>query len=79
MHNEIHEIVFHGNGGYTYWDVYEMPIAIRKFTYKKIEKFYKDKNDVIDEKNNVITNTTDISKLAKPPQSNNTYNAKVSK
>ncbi len=59
-----------------------MPIWLRKFTYKKIEKFYIDKAEKIEEQNNVISNTSDISKttkVAKPPQSNNTYNTKVSK
>jgi hypothetical protein len=36
----IHEIVFHGNGGYNYDDVYNMPIWLRKFTFNKIKEFY---------------------------------------
>ncbi len=54
-----------------------MPIWLRKFTYKKIEKFYKDKAEKIEEQNNVISNTSDISKLAKPPKPTNTYTTKV--
>jgi len=56
-----------------------MPIWLRKLTYKKIEKFYKDKAEKIEEQNNVISNTTNPQKITKPPQSNNTYNTKVSK
>ena len=37
---QIHEIVFHGNGGYDYHTVYNMPIWLRKFTFKELEKFY---------------------------------------
>jgi hypothetical protein len=33
---QIHEIVFYGNGGYTWHDVYNFPIWLRKFTHKKI-------------------------------------------
>ena len=35
----IHEIVYHGNGGYTWETVYSMPIWLRTFTYKKIKDF----------------------------------------
>jgi len=33
---QIHEIVFYGNGGYTWYEVYNLPIWLRKFTHKKI-------------------------------------------
>ena len=35
----IHEIVYHGNGGYDWQTVYEMPIWLRLFTYNKIKDF----------------------------------------
>ena len=54
-----------------------MPIWLRKFTYKKIEKFYKDKAEKIEEQNNIVTNTTDVSKIKKPPTPTNSYNTKV--
>lgn len=41
---QIHEIVFHGNGGYTWDDVYNMPIWLRRFTFNKINDFYDRKN-----------------------------------
>ena len=36
----IHEIVFHGKGGYTFDVVYNMPVWLRKFTFTKIQEFY---------------------------------------
>jgi len=36
----IHEIVFHGNGGYDYDTIYNMPIWLRKFTFKKIQDHF---------------------------------------
>jgi len=36
----IHQIVFHGKGGYDYDTVYNMPIWLRKFTYAEMKKFY---------------------------------------
>jgi hypothetical protein len=35
----IHEIVYHGNGGYDWQTVYDMPIWLRLFTYNKIKDF----------------------------------------
>jgi hypothetical protein len=39
---QIHEIVFNGNGGYTWYDVYNMPIWLRKFTFQKIQSHFDD-------------------------------------
>ena len=41
---QIHEIVFHGQGGYNWETVYNMPIWLRKFTFHKIKEFYEEKN-----------------------------------
>ena len=41
---QIHEIVFHGKGGYDWDTVYNMPIWLRKFTFSKIREFYEEKN-----------------------------------
>jgi hypothetical protein len=40
LFSTIHEIVFHGKGGYSYDDIYNMPIWLRKFTFNKIKEFY---------------------------------------
>jgi hypothetical protein len=42
LFNQIHEIVFHGKGGYDYDTIYNMPIWLRTFTYQKINNFYED-------------------------------------
>ena len=34
----LHEIVFHGNGGYDWHTVYNMPIWLRKFTFQTIQE-----------------------------------------
>ena len=36
----LHQIIFHGKGGYDYDTIYNMPIWLRKFTYAEIKKFY---------------------------------------
>ncbi len=40
LFNQIHEIVFHGQGGYDWETVYNMPIWLRKFTFNKIQEYY---------------------------------------
>lgn len=82
LFSQIHEIVFHGNGGYDWETVYNMPVWLRNFTYKKIEEYYRKQNEKLEEQDNVISNTTkNIPKIATPdiPQTNNTYQSKVPK
>jgi len=42
LFNIIHQIIFHGKGGYDFYTVYNMPIWLRKYTYNEIKKFYDD-------------------------------------
>ena len=37
---QIHEITFHGNGGYDYDTIYNMPIWLRNFTFNKIKEWH---------------------------------------
>ena len=42
LFSQIHEIVFHGKGGYDFHTVYNMPIWLRNFTFKKLEEMEAD-------------------------------------
>lgn len=42
--DQIHQIVFHGKGGYTFTDVYELPIHLRKYVYHQIKEYYDQQN-----------------------------------
>ena len=44
LFTQIHEIVFHGNGGYDWHTIYNMPIWLRNFTFKKIQEYHEAKN-----------------------------------
>jgi len=57
LFSQIHEIVFHGNGGYDWHTIYTMPIWLRNFTYKKIIDHFEEKN-----KANSGTSTNDLEK-----------------
>jgi hypothetical protein len=79
MFSQIHEIVFHGNGGYDWDTIYNMPIWLRKFTFNKLKEFYDKEQEAVDQQNNQLTNKSG-KEIARPdiPQSS-TYNAKVPK
>ena len=40
LFSQIHQIIFHGKGGYDYNTIYNMPVWLRKFTFSEIKKFY---------------------------------------
>lgn len=44
--SSIHDIVFHGNGGYDWHTVYNMPIWLRRFTIQEMtEHFNKEREE----------------------------------
>jgi hypothetical protein len=45
LFTQIHEIVFHGKGGYDWDTIYNMPRWLRQFTFNKINGFYKKENE----------------------------------
>jgi hypothetical protein len=44
LFDQIHQIVFHGQGGYSFNDVYDMPIWLRKYTFSQMKEHYESKN-----------------------------------
>jgi hypothetical protein len=44
LFTQIHDIVFHGQGGYDWDTIYNMPIWLRKFTFNKIREYYEKQN-----------------------------------
>jgi len=55
LFSEIHEIVFHGQGGYDYNTVYNMPLWLRKFTFVKIQEYYDEQAKAASKKSNSTT------------------------
>lgn len=47
---QIHEIVFYGKGGYDWHTVYNMPIWLRKFTFKQLQSFYSEEKEAYQNK-----------------------------
>ena len=75
LFSQIHEIVFHGNGGYDWDTIYNMPIWLRNFTFKKIEEWYEKQNESQNKANNQLKNTKEIARPNINPA--NVYNASV--
>jgi hypothetical protein len=69
---QIHEIVFHGQGGYDWHTVYDMPIWLRLYTFNKLKEFYDKQNDA--QNNSLDKQTRDIKsgKIDIPAQFRNT-------
>ena len=80
---KIHEIVFHGKGGYDYSTIYNMPIWLRKFTFKEINDFYEaeqatmkneqspGKSSLIDSEGKI--NTPQFKQASKPYEGKSSY------
>ena len=51
LFKQIHEIVFHGQGGYKWADVYSMPIWLRQWTYNEINTYYQEQNKQAEQAN----------------------------
>jgi hypothetical protein len=50
LFKQIHEIVFHGKGGYDWNTIYNMPTWLRRFTFNEIQKYYKDEKETLENK-----------------------------
>ena len=73
--DQIHDLVFHGGGGFQYYDVYNMPIWLRTFHTQKISDFNKKQNE---ENENVKKRTNSNSNQLQRPNINpsSVYNFK---
>ena len=52
LFTQIHEICFHGQGGYDWNTIYNMPIWLRKFTFNKLQEHYKNEKEQIETSRN---------------------------
>ncbi len=66
LFSQIHEIVFHGKGGYDWNTIYNMPIWLRKFTFNKIKEFYEKEAEATQKAQN--PNNIDLAAPSKIPE-----------
>ena len=45
VYNEVHDLVYHGGGGYSYSEVYNMPIYIMRYSITRINNYLKEKKE----------------------------------
>ena len=48
LFSQVHDLVFHGGGGFQYTEVYNMPIWLRKFHTNKISEYNQEQIDEIE-------------------------------
>jgi len=70
---QIHEIVFHGKGGYDWDTIYNMPRWLRLFTFSKIKEFYEQEKQS-SESSSKGSNTTTLM-----DSSGNVYKSRIPK
>ena len=52
VHSEVFDLVYHGKGGFSWTDVYNLPVFLRRFYIKKIIKALDDKAEAIEKERN---------------------------
>lgn len=63
---EVFELTYHGGGGFTYSEVWNMDVNKRRFNLKKINEYLERVEEVRNDKNKKITEKTDPSKINIP-------------
>jgi hypothetical protein len=63
---EIFELTYHGGGGFTYSEVWNMDVPKRRFNLKKINEYLEKVEEIRNESRQKITEKTDTSKLKIP-------------
>jgi len=57
LFRQIHEIVFHGRGGYNYETIYNMPIWLRNITHRFISESINQENEAQQKANKGSSNS----------------------
>lgn len=63
---EVFELTYHGGGGFTYSEVWNMDVAKRRFNLKKINEHLEKIEEIRNQNNKVITNKTDPKSIKLP-------------
>jgi hypothetical protein len=79
---ECFELVYYGGGGFSWSEVWNMPVSHRRFNLKKINQHLDRVQQMRDEQSNKITDKTDISKVklpdfVKPPAEETAFVSKI--
>jgi hypothetical protein len=56
VYNEVHDLTYHGGGGFTYSEVYNMPIYLRRYSIRRINDHLEAKKKAQEEAQQEIEN-----------------------
>ena len=62
VYQEVHDLVYYGNGGFIYSEVYQMPIHLRRYHIRKIDVLHKKQNEEIEKARQGNSTTPSIPK-----------------
>jgi hypothetical protein len=63
---EVFELTYHGGGGFSYSEVWNMPVSHRKYNLKKINEYLEKVQAMREQAQNKVTEKTDMSKFKIP-------------
>jgi hypothetical protein len=63
---EIFELVYHGGGGFSWSEVWNMPVTTRRFNLMKIKEYLKKVEELREQNNQKVTENTDMKKFKVP-------------
>jgi hypothetical protein len=63
---EVFELIYHGGGGFGYFEVWNMPVPHRRFNLKKINEHLKKVQEIRDQQSQKVTENTDMNKFKIP-------------
>jgi len=64
---EVHDLVYFGGGGFTYTEVWEMPVTTRRYHIRKILEYLKKKQEAEENAMNGNSKTSSPSKKINVP------------
>ena len=81
--SEVFELTYHGGGGFTWSEVWNMPVIHRRFNLKKIEAYLQKVEAIRNDQQEKLTEKSDMRKNVKIPDhlqsKNKPYVTKASK
>jgi len=63
---ECFELTYHGGGGFSWTEVWNMPVTTRRFNLKKINQYLEKVEEMRNEGRQKVTEKTDMSKVKLP-------------
>jgi len=73
LFNQLHDLVYHGGGGFIHSEIYNMPIWLRRFHISRINEYIKKRNEETEKINGNQTPTSN--KVSRPNiNPSSTYN-----